>query len=74
MLVALKRRNAVAEQHPDAVLGVQVAIDRADLGTEHPLKRHRHRLDDRHLKAFLARGRRELGTDPAGPDDRNSGA
>ena len=39
---ALERRDAGPEQHPHAMVGVDVAVDRADLGAEHALERDRH--------------------------------
>ena len=66
--VALEGLDAGAEQHPHAVVGVDVAVDRAQLGPQHALQRHRRRLDDGDLQAALARGRRDLGADPARAD------
>ena len=66
--LALERFDAGAEQQLDAVVAVQVAVDGADLGAEHALQRHRHRVDHRHVGAALARGGGELGADPAGAD------
>ena len=42
------------EEHPHAVVGVDVAIDRADLGAEHALERDRERVDDGDVEAALA--------------------
>ena len=40
LAVALEGLDAVAQQHPDPVVGVDVAIEGADLGAEHALERH----------------------------------
>ena len=58
-----------SEQHLDAVVEVDVAVDRADLGPEHALERHRVRRDDGDVEAALAGGGGDLGADPAGADD-----
>ena len=60
--------DAGAEQHPHAVVGVDVAVDRAHLGPQHPLERDRGRLDDGHVEAALPRGSGDLGADPARAD------
>ena len=50
------------------MVGVDVAVDGADLGAEHPLERDRGRLDDRDLEAALTRRGGDLGADPARAD------
>ena len=50
------------------MVGVDVAIDRADLGAEHALERDRERVDDGDVEAALSGGGRDLGADPAGAD------
>ena len=66
--VALEGLDAGAQEHPHAVVGVDVAVDRADLGAEHALERDRERVDDGDVEAALARGGGDLGADPAGAD------
>jgi hypothetical protein len=51
------------------VIGVDVAVDGADLLAEHALQRYRCRLDDGHVEAALAGRRGNLGADPAGSHD-----
>ena len=53
----------------DAVLGVHVAIEGAELAAEHALQRQRLRLDHGHLHAALARRGGDLAADPARADD-----
>ena len=48
---------------------MDVAVDRADLGAEHALQRHRGRRDQGDLETSLACGRGDLGADPARADD-----
>ena len=62
-----------AEMQVDAVVGVQVAVDGADLGAEHPLQGHRARVDHGDVAAELAGGGRDLGADPAGTDHDDVG-
>jgi hypothetical protein len=50
------------------VIGVDIAIDGADLGAQHPLERDGCRVDHRHLEATLPRRGGDLGADPACPD------
>ena len=57
-----------------AVVGVDVAVDGADLGAQHALERDRGRLDDGDLEAALAGRGGDLGADPAGPDDDDRAA
>ncbi len=70
--VALERRDAGAEAQVDAVVGVQVAVDRADLDAEHPLERHGQRIDEGDLDAELAGRGRDLGADPSRADDHDA--
>ena len=56
------------------MIGVDVAVDGADLLAEHALERHRCRLDDGHVEAALAGGGGNLGADPAGADDHHRAA
>ena len=56
------------------MIGVDVAVDGADLLAEHALQRYRCRLDDGHVEAALAGGGGNLGTDPAGADDDHRAA
>ena len=51
---ALERRDGRAEQHLDSVVHVDIAVDGAHLGSEHPLERHRVRRDHGHLETSLA--------------------
>ena len=51
------------------MIGVDVAVDGADLLAEHALQRYRCRLDDCHVEAALAGRGGNLGADPAGADD-----
>ena len=44
-LVALEGLDAGAQQHPHAVVGVDVAVDGAHLGAQHALQRDRGRID-----------------------------
>ena len=69
-----KRLDAGAHQHPHAVVGVDVAVDGADLGAEHALERYRCRLDDGHVEAALAGRGGDLRADPAGADDHHRAA
>ena len=71
---ALERRDGRAEQHLDPVVDVDVAVDRAHLGPEHPLERDRVRRDHGHLDAPLAGGSGDLAADPAGADDHQPAA
>jgi hypothetical protein len=50
------------------VIAVQVAVDGADLRSQHALQRHRGGIDHRHLGAALARRGGELRSDPPGAD------
>ena len=62
-------------QQLDAVLDVDVAVDAAELRAQDALERHRRRLDRRVTSsAALARGRRDLGADPARADDHHRAA
>ena len=72
--VALERLHGGSEQHLDAAVEVDVAVDRADLRTEYALERHRMWRDDGHVDPALARGGGHLGPDPAGADDDESAA
>ena len=72
--VALERLDAGAQQHPHAVVGVDVAVDGAHLGAEHALQRDRGRLDDGHLETALAGRGGDLGADPARADDDDRAA
>ena len=65
---AVDGHDALVRHQPHAVMGVDVAEDRADLGPEHPLERHGGVGDERDLAAELADRRRDLGSDPAAPD------
>ena len=67
--VALERGDAGFQEELDAVLAVEVAVDRADLEPEHALERHRLRRDDGHVHAALTSRGGDLGPDPAGADD-----
>jgi hypothetical protein len=53
---------------------VDIAVDGADLGAQHPLQWYRGRLDDRHVQAALAGRGGNLGADPAGADDHHRAA
>ena len=66
--VALERLDAGPQQQPHAVIGVDVAVDRADLGPEHPFQRHRGGSTTVTSQTALARRGRDLGADPAGAD------
>ena len=72
--VALEGLHAGRRGASDAVVGVEVAVHRADLGAEHPLERQRRRLDDGDLQAALARGGGDLGADPARADTTSAAA
>src|SRR5919107_6171265 len=48
---ALERRDAVAEDHVDAAVEMDVAVDRSNLRPEHPLQGDLARLDDGDLDA-----------------------
>ena len=61
-----RRRSPCSISH--AVVGVDVAVDGADLGAEHALERDRERVDDGDLEAALAGRGGDLGADPAGAD------
>ena len=67
-LVALEGLDAGSHQHLHAVVGVDVAVDGADLGAQHALERDRGRIDDGDLEAALTGRGGDLGADPAGPD------
>ncbi len=58
--------RAADERH--SVVGVDVAVDRAELGPEHSRQRQLVHLHHRHLAAALARRRGDLGADPARAD------
>ena len=62
---ALDGLDARAQVQLDAVLGVHVAIEGAELAAEHALQRHRLRLHQGHLHAALARRGGDLAADPA---------
>ena len=66
--VAFERLDPGAEEDFDAVVGVDVAIDRTDLDAEYVLQRHRIRVYHGHLKASLAGRRCHFASDPAGTD------
>ena len=66
--VAFDRLDCGAADVLDAVLDVDVAIDRAELASQHALERYLGHLDQRHLAASLAGRCRHLRTDPAGAD------
>ena len=51
-----------------AVVGVDVAVDGADLGAEHALERDCDRIEDGDLKAALTSRGSDLGADPARAD------
>ena len=65
--VAAEAGDPGAEVQPDAVVGVQVAVDARDLGAEHPGQRRGVRADQGDLPAELAEGGGGLAADPAGP-------
>ena len=67
-LVALERLDAGSHQHLRAVVGMDVAVDGAHLGPEHPLERDREGIQDGDLEAALTGGSGYLGADPAGSD------
>ena len=71
---SLERLDARPEQHPHAMVGVDVAVDGADLGAEHALERDRERVDDGDVQAALPGGRGDLGADPAGADHHDRAA
>jgi hypothetical protein len=52
----------------DAVLGVDVAVEGTELGTEDAFERHGLRLDQRDLRPALARRGGDLAADPPGAD------
>jgi hypothetical protein len=71
---ALERLDPGAEQHPDAVVQMDVAIHRADLATEHAFQRDVVGIDHRDVHAALPSRRRDLGTDPTRTDDDHRAA
>lgn len=50
------------------MVGVNIPVDRADLGAEHALKRHRVRIDHGDLQASLTGRCRHFAADPASAD------
>lgn len=62
------KADSGAQEHLDAVVSVDVAVDRAHLDAEHVRKQHRARVDHRHLEAGLASRGRSLAPDPARAD------
>jgi hypothetical protein len=56
------------------VVGVNVAVDRADIDAQHTFERDGHRIEDGDFQAALACRGRDLGTDPAGADDHDCAA
>jgi hypothetical protein len=66
--VAAEAGNPGAEGEPDAVVGVQVAVDVGDLGAEHPGQGSGVRAQQGDLPAELAQGGGGLAADPARPD------
>ena len=66
--LALESLDAGPAQHPHAVVGVDVAVDGADLGAQHPLERDRGGLHDRDVGAALPGRGGHLAADPAGAD------
>ena len=69
--VAAEGGDPGAEGEPDAVVGVQVAVDASDLGAEHPSQRDGVRADQGDVPAELAQGGGGLAADPAGPHHHN---
>ena len=69
--VAAEAGDPGAEGEPDAVVGVQVAVDASDLGAEHPGQRGGVRADQGDVPAELAQGGGGLAADPAGPHHHN---
>ena len=67
--VALEGRHAGLHPQVDAVVAMQVAVDRADLVPEHALERHRLGRDDGDVQAALPGRGGDLRPDPAGADD-----
>ena len=61
--------HAGLHPHLDPVVAVEVEVDRAHLGPEHALERHRLGRDEGDVHAALAGGGGDLGSDPAGADD-----
>src|SRR5439155_21564703 len=68
VVAAVQRRDAGAEVKVDAVIGVQVPVDAADFGAEHPLEGNGAGVDHGDVAAELAGGGSDLGADPAGTD------
>ena len=66
---SFERLDGCAEQHLHAVVGVDVAVDPADLVAEHALQRDTQRIEHGHLEAPLSRRSGDLGADPPGADD-----
>ncbi len=62
-----------SEVELDAVVSVQLGEHRSHLRTEHPLERHRRRLDEGDLLAEQASRSGDLGADPARADDDQPG-
>ncbi len=60
-----------AEAEVDLVVAVEVGDHRTHVGAEHPLQRHRERLDDGHVEPTGPTRRRHLGADEAGTDDHH---
>ena len=65
---SLERLDARPEQQLHAVVGVDVAVNGAQLGAQHPLQRNRRGLDDGHVEPALARRSGDLGADPSRSD------
>jgi hypothetical protein len=63
----------LTEVQVDAVLGVQLPIEPSQLGAQHPLERCGAGSDHGDRSAELARGGRHFRTDPATPDDGDTG-
>src|SRR5699024_9278410 len=64
----LEPLHPAPEPHTHAVIDVDVAIERAELGAEHTLKRNRIGRDHRDPQPTHARRRRNLAADPPRPD------
>jgi hypothetical protein len=64
--VSLERVDPGPEQHPHAVIGVDVAVDRTELDTEDALQRNREGIEHRDLRTELTGRGGDLGADPAG--------
>ena len=73
-LVALEALDPRSHQHFGAVTGVNIAVDGADLGPEHPLERDCDRIEDGDLEASLTSRGRDLGADPARADHHQRAA